>query len=109
MKGMEVTHQFQESLKKLKQTGSIADYQKKFETLSTKIHGIPERWLVYFFIVGLEDFLKCQLCLNKPASYSEVVALARLHERNRLGLKNLLKEANSALASIGKPKGMCVV
>ena len=93
---MEATHQFQESLKGLKQTRSIADYQQQFEALSTKIHGVPERWLVYFFIVGLEDFLKCQLCLNKPASYSEAVALAHLHERNRLGLKNSLKEGNSA-------------
>ena len=98
MKGMEVTHQFQKSLKELRQTRSIANYQQQFEALSTKIHGVPERWLVYLFIASLEDYLKCQLCLDKLASYAEAVALAHLHEQNHLAkMRAMLEKQNQRL------------
>ena len=96
----EATHQFQESLKQLKQTGSIADYQQQFETLSTKIHCTPERWLVYLLIAGLEDYLKCQLRLEKPASCSEAVALAHLYEQNSSAkMKARLRKQNQRLGN----------
>lgn len=49
MEGMEATYQLQESLKGLKQTRSIVEYQQRFEALLTKIYGVLERWLIHFF------------------------------------------------------------
>ena len=77
-----------EVFKELKHQGSIGDYQQQFETISSKIHGLSQQWLVHFFIAGLEDNLKCQLKLARPSSYLEAVSLARLHEPRLLALKN---------------------
>ena len=67
------------------------DYQQQFEAISSKIHGLSQQWLVYFFIVGLDDYLKCQLHLDRPASYPEAIALAHWYEQNHLahGFKRL--------------------
>ena len=87
-----------EVLKELHQTGSIAEYQQQFETLSNKVHGLSESWIVSFFIAGLQDFLKCQLRLARPQSYPEAVALARLHEHNHLALKQSLRDPTPQVA-----------
>ena len=102
MEGMEATHQFQESLKGLKKTGSIAEYQQQFEALLTKIHGVPERWLVQSFITGLHEYLKCQLRLARPISYSEAVELGRLHEPNYLAWKGSLKRDHSNQGNVSQ-------
>ena len=81
----------QESLKELKQDGSVAEYQAKFEALTTKVQGLSEQWLVSFFIAGLSDYLKGQLHLAKPVSYPEAVSIACLHEQNQLALKDSFK------------------
>ena len=81
----------QEALKELRQEGSVADYQTKFEALSNRVQGLSEQWMVSFFITGLSDYLKCQLRLAKPCSYPEAVSLARLHEQNHVALKNSFK------------------
>ena len=69
----------------------MADYQAKFEALSNKVQGLSKPWLVSFFIARLSNNLKCQLCIAKPVSYPETVALARLHEQNHIALKNSFK------------------
>ena len=86
--GTDLYENLREALKELHQTGSVAEYQQQFEALSNKVHGLSESWIVSFFIVGLQDFLKCQLCLARPRSYPEAVALARLHEHNHLASSN---------------------
>ena len=59
----------------------MAEYQDQFESLSTRVIGLSENWLISLFIAGLNDYLKCQLRLAKPSSYPEAVAMARLHEQ----------------------------
>ena len=83
--------------------GSVGDYQHLFESLSTKVTGLSEQWLISFFIAGLQDYLKCQLRLAKPTTYPEAVALARLHEQNFLALQQSLKSTPS-LPTIPAPR-----
>lgn len=47
------------ALKELKQSSTVAEYQSQFEALSTKVSRLSEQWLVSFFIVGLQENLKC--------------------------------------------------
>lgn len=68
------------ALKELKQTGSIAEYQTKFEDLSTKVIGLSEAWLISYFIARLQDHLKCELLLAQPTTYYQTISLAKLHE-----------------------------
>ena len=95
----------QEALKELKQTGSLQEYQSQLENLSTKVQGLSEAWQVSFFIAGLNDYLKCQLRLAKPASYPEAVALARLHDQNHTALQKSLRQPPSMAARpFSRPK-----
>ena len=59
--GTNLYNNLQETLKGLKQTWLMAEYQDQFESLSTKVIGLSGNWLVSFFIAGLNDYLKCQL------------------------------------------------
>ena len=72
--------------------GSLQEYESQFETLFTKFQGLSERWQVSFFIAGMNDYLKCQLRLAKPASYPEAVALASLHDQNYTALQKSLRQ-----------------
>lgn len=58
------------TLKELRQTTIVADYQSKFEELCTKVTGLSESWLISFFIAGLQDHLKCELLLAQPNTLS---------------------------------------
>lgn len=70
------------ALKELKQTSTVAEYQARFEELSTKVTaGLPETWFISFFIADLKDYLRCELLLAQPQSYFHAVSLAKLHEQ----------------------------
>lgn len=75
----------------MKQTGSVSEYQAKFEELSTKVTGLSEAWLISFFIVGLQDHLKCELLLAQPNTYHQTISLAKLHEQKLATMQNSFK------------------
>ncbi|KAF5442968.1 hypothetical protein F2P56_035573 [Juglans regia] len=49
---------YHETLSKIKQTGSLRDYQKEFEYLSTKIHEWSEKALIGTFVGGLKSVVR---------------------------------------------------
>ncbi|XP_020963323.1 uncharacterized protein LOC110264971 [Arachis ipaensis] len=69
------------TLKELKQTSTVAEYQNQFEELSNQVTGLSEEWLISLFVAELHDHLKCELLLAKPTSYVTATLLARLHEQ----------------------------
>ncbi|KAF7811847.1 Transposon Ty3-G Gag-Pol polyprotein [Senna tora] len=79
------------ALKELKQTAFVAEYQAAFESLSIKVTGLSEQWLVSFFVVGLQDHLKCEVILAQPDSYYQAVSLAKMHEQKHVRLQQALK------------------
>lgn len=83
------------ALKELKQTATVSEYQSKFEEISTKVTRLSESWLISFFIVGLNDHLKCELLLAQSSMYYQAVSLAKLHEQKLLSMQNSLKNPNS--------------
>lgn len=56
---------YEEALTKIKQTGSLLDYQREFEKLSTYVHGWPEKTLIGFFVGGLKPELVAEVKLQK--------------------------------------------
>lgn len=61
----------------------MEEYQIRFESISTKISGISESWLISSFIVGLCDSIRCELLIiSQPDSYFKAVSLAKLYEKN---------------------------
>lgn len=67
-------------LSKLKQVGSVAEYQRQFEILSNKVTGVSEEHLLGTFISGLKDELAFEVSSFMPRTLTQAMRLARLQE-----------------------------
>ena len=67
-------------LTKLKQMGSVREYQSQFERLLSRVGKLPPAQQVGCFISGLKEHLRIDVQALKPASLSAAVGLACLHE-----------------------------
>ena len=65
---------------KLKQTGSVEEYQTTFEILSNKVHGVNEEFRISTFLSGLKDELRIMVTMFKPNTLAATFGLARLQE-----------------------------
>jgi len=70
----------QAQLFKLRQTGSIADYQSSFEKLGNRVLGLPQEALLNCFISGLIPKIRHELAIRRPYSISQAIGLAKLIE-----------------------------
>ncbi|KAF8407600.1 hypothetical protein HHK36_006734 [Tetracentron sinense] len=71
---------FDEALSKLRQTGTIREYQMQFEKLENRVEGWPEKALVGCFIAGLKEDIRADIKLFRPATMLATVGLARMQE-----------------------------
>ena len=67
-------------LTKLKQMGSVREYQSQFERLLSRVGKLPPAQQVGCFISGLKEHLRIDVQALKPASLSAAVGLACLYE-----------------------------
>ncbi|XP_035543610.1 uncharacterized protein LOC118347690 [Juglans regia] len=65
---------------KLRQTGTVEEYQTAFEILSNKITGVSEEFRISTFLSGLRDELRIIVTMFKPNTLSAAFGLARLQE-----------------------------
>ena len=65
---------------KLRQRGSVEDYQTEFEVLSNKISGLGEDFRINTFLSGLKDELRITVTMFKPSTLAAAFGLARLQE-----------------------------
>ncbi|XP_058766993.1 uncharacterized protein LOC131640630 [Vicia villosa] len=70
----------QAELFKLKQVGSVMEYQTKFEQLGNKVVGLPAEAILNCFISGLQQDIQNELAIHKPTSISHAIGLAKLIE-----------------------------
>lgn len=70
----------QATLFKLKQTGTVMDYQLQFETLSNRVVGMSEELLRNCFISGLRNDIQREMAVLKPESLAHTIGLAKLLE-----------------------------
>lgn len=71
---------YHETLSKIKQTGSLRDYQKEFEYLSTRVHGWSEKALIGTFMGGLKSESVAEVKLKKPKTLMQALGVARIKE-----------------------------
>ncbi|VFQ77447.1 unnamed protein product [Cuscuta campestris] len=64
-------------LSKVRQTGTVLEYQQAFEKILVNVTGVEESNLQSLFHAGLKTHLQHELMLLKPSSLSESFALAR--------------------------------
>ncbi|EEF39867.1 conserved hypothetical protein [Ricinus communis] len=78
-----------EALTRLRQTSTVAAYQKAFEKLYHQIDGLPEGFLVGCFIAGLRDEIRLDVKIKQPKTLADAIGVTRLvEERNRLQKKS---------------------
>ena len=65
---------------KLRQTGSVEEYQSAFEILSNKITDLSEEFRISTFLSGLRDELRIIVTMFRPNTLSAAFGLAKLQE-----------------------------
>lgn len=65
-----------ELIAKLTQTGSLVDYNREFERMSTQIHGVSEATLLSMYLGGLRHLIWNQVRFQHPTSVAAAMALA---------------------------------
>ncbi|CAA0811047.1 Unknown protein, partial [Striga hermonthica] len=80
-------HDYNEALSRIKQVGSLRDYQKKFERIASRVRDWPEAALVGTFVGGLKAELAAEVRLDRPGSMRAAVESARLHEEHLVAVR----------------------
>ncbi|KAL4608000.1 hypothetical protein ACB092_09G215900 [Castanea dentata] len=71
---------FDEALAKLRQTGTVREYQAQFERIASRVHEWPEKALMGSYIGGLKDEIRSEVKLFHPTTLVHATSLARLQE-----------------------------
>ncbi|CAA0825705.1 Unknown protein, partial [Striga hermonthica] len=61
-------HDYNEALSRIKQVGSLREYQKEFERIASRVRDWPESALVGTFVGGLKAELAAEVRLDRPGS-----------------------------------------
>ncbi|GJT24577.1 hypothetical protein Tco_0894514 [Tanacetum coccineum] len=70
----------EDTLSKLLQMGTMAEYHKDFEMLINRVTRISESLLTLFYISGLKLTIQIELLRARPTTLGEVFSLARIIE-----------------------------
>lgn len=65
-----------EALTCLRQTSTVATYQESFERLSHCVEGLPESFLIGYFIAGLKDEIHLDIKIKNPCSLADAIGIA---------------------------------
>ena len=71
---------FDEALSRVKQMGSLRDYQREFEKLGNRVQGWTQKALVGTFMGGLKSEIADDIRMFKPKSLKEAISLARMRD-----------------------------
>lgn len=67
-------------LTKLKQTGTIANYEVKFQLLTNRNHGLPESVLKGCYIGELRPDIQCEVIASQPYNLQQAIGHSILYE-----------------------------
>lgn len=70
----------QAELFKLRQSGSVSEYQTQFEKLCNRVYGLSPDALLNCFISGLYPEIRKEIAILKPPSITQAIGLAKLIE-----------------------------
>jgi hypothetical protein len=70
----------QAELFKLRQQGSVSDYQAQFKKLGNRVLGLPPDAILNCFISCLSSEIRHKMAIHKPVSISQDIGLAKLIE-----------------------------
>lgn len=83
-------------LSRVKQTGSLREYQKEFERLGNRVHGWTHRALVGTFMGGLKLQISEEICMFRPTTLKESINLERMKNEQLIHQKKSYCDQHSA-------------
>ncbi|KAL0373214.1 UNVERIFIED_CONTAM: Retrovirus-related Pol polyprotein from transposon.6 [Sesamum calycinum] len=86
---------------KLRQHGSVTDFQAEFKRLCNRVVGLPPESILNYFISGLRPNIQWELAVLRPSSISQAVGLAKLIEA-----KNIDARRSSTPARLSTPPSL---
>ena len=85
---------FDKALSKVKQMGSLRDYQKEFERLENRVQGWTQKALVGTLMGGLKPEIANGIRMFKPKLLKEAISLARMRDEQLTHIKKDLCSFN---------------
>lgn len=83
---------------KLKQTGTVSEYQTRFERLLARAGTLTDKQEVECFISGLKEGIRIDVQVQNPPNLSAAVGLARTYE---IKTKEVKQPTITPLSSFG--------
>ncbi|OMO88582.1 Retrotransposon gag protein [Corchorus olitorius] len=68
------------ALFKLRQTSTVAQYQKNFEILANRVQGLTDDHLMNLFVLGLKPAIQQEVVMFKPTTHYQALELAFMAE-----------------------------
>ncbi|XP_042499867.1 uncharacterized protein LOC122078063 [Macadamia integrifolia] len=82
-------------LAKLQQTGSVREYQSKFERVLSKVGLLSSNRQVSCFVSGLRDSIKVDVLVVQPSTLASAISLARLYEAKIMSQRHTVSQLES--------------
>lgn len=89
----------QAALFKLKQIGSVMDYQLQFESLCNRVDGLPPKAILNYFISGLRNEIQREIAVLQPQSLPQAIGMAKLVEAKFADAKQFAPRYKRPLAT----------
>ena len=84
---------FDEALSRIRQTGSMRDYQREFEQLGNRVKGWTQKALVGTFMGGLKTETSDGIRMFKPQTLKDAIRLARMRDDQLMRQRRVLRPA----------------
>lgn len=78
--GPTAAEDFDEALSKIRQTGSLRDYQREFERLQNKVSGWTQKALIGSYVGGLKDAISDSIRMFQPKTLKATIELAQMRD-----------------------------
>ncbi|XP_015168562.1 uncharacterized protein [Solanum tuberosum] len=90
-------------LAKLRQIGSVADYQEKFEQVVSRAGTLTQSQKIELYISGLVDCIAIEVELHNPLDLATAMSLSRLYERKGQPFRSQLLDGRRSKTSDFSP------
>ncbi|KAA8520752.1 hypothetical protein F0562_014976 [Nyssa sinensis] len=94
---------FDKALSRIRQVGSLRDYQEEFERLGNRVCGWTQKALIGTFMGGLKTEISDAIRMFKPQMLKEAISLARMKDDQLSQQCKFLRPSPSARAPLALP------
>lgn len=88
-----------ESLVKLRQSSTVAEYTTQFESLSNRLRGLSDKYKLSYFLSGLKDEVRLPLRMLSPQTLVAAFGLAKLQEEYLTSTRRSFRPQGTTLSS----------